>query len=257
MAGRAKTTSKATAASPSEPNGSDPAAASAKPAGKPARGTDENGVVTIKKYANRRLYNTATSSYVTLDHLCAMVKEDVDFVVYDAKTGEDITRAVLTQIIVEEESKGQNLLPISFLRQLIGFYGDNLQMVVPRYLESAMTAFADNQGKMRTYMQDTFGGMFPFAPFEDMTKHNVTLFENAMRMFNPMTGAPMSGGPEAPESPSESAKSAPKESGSSDVDVKMLKAHLDHLQQQLDVMVKLNAATGSGTSSGGTDGKSD
>src|SRR3546814_1872293 len=115
-------------------------------------------VMTIKKYANRRLYNTATSSYVTLDHLCQMVKDDVDFVVYDAKTGEDITRAVLTQIIVEEENKGQTLLPINLLRQLIGFYGDNLQMVVPRYLETAMSTFADNQERMRSYMQEAFGG---------------------------------------------------------------------------------------------------
>ncbi|HYE01037.1 MAG TPA: polyhydroxyalkanoate synthesis repressor PhaR, partial [Alphaproteobacteria bacterium] len=94
--------------------------------------------ITIKKYANRRLYNTATSSYVTLDHLAQMVKDGADFVVYDAKSGEDITRSVLTQIIVEEESKGQNLLPIGFLRQLISFYGDNMQWLVPRYLDHAM-----------------------------------------------------------------------------------------------------------------------
>jgi polyhydroxyalkanoate synthesis repressor PhaR len=256
MAGRAKTTSKANAASTStvSPDQTD---AAGKPATKLARGTDENGVVTIKKYANRRLYNTATSSYVTLDHLCAMVKEDVDFVVYDAKTGEDITRAVLTQIIVEEESKGQNLLPISFLRQLIGFYGDNLQMVVPRYLESAMTAFADNQGKMRTYMQDAFGGMFPFAPFEDMTKHNVNLFENAMKMFNPMTGAPGAAGSSDQQNSDEPGAEQPKTSGSSDVDVQMLKAHLDHLQQQLDMMVKLNASAHEAKSSKDTGGKSD
>ncbi|KJV10470.1 hypothetical protein VZ95_04680, partial [Elstera litoralis] len=100
--------------------------------------------MTIKKYANRRLYNTATSSYVTLDTLCQMVKDDVDFVVYDAKTSEDITRQVLTQIIVEEEGKGQNMLPISFLRQLIGLYGDNMQWLVPSYLETAMQSFARN-----------------------------------------------------------------------------------------------------------------
>jgi len=155
---------------------------------------DDDAVVTIKKYANRRLYNTATSSYVTLDHLCQMVKDQVDFVVYDAKTGDDITRAVLTQIIVEEESKGQNLLPISFLRQLIGFYGDNLQMVVPRYLETAMSAFTDNQERMRSYMQEAFGGLFPFTRFEDMTKKNLAMFEQAMRMFTP-PGTPGSGTP--------------------------------------------------------------
>ena len=106
--------------------------------------------VVIKKYANRRLYNTATSAYVTLDHLSQMVKDKTDFVVYDAKTGEDITRSVLTQIIFEEESKGgQTLLPIPFLRQLISFYGDSLQGVVPQYLEMSMSQFARNQEQMR------------------------------------------------------------------------------------------------------------
>jgi len=141
--------------------------------------------ITIKKYANRRLYNTATSSYVTLDHLCQMVKQGVDFVVYDAKTGEDITRSVLTQIIVEEEGKGQNLLPISFLKQLIGFYGDNLQFLVPRYLEQAMQSFARNQEQMRQYMQGTFGQIFPFANLEEMGKQNIALFERTMKMFSP------------------------------------------------------------------------
>lgn len=145
--------------------------------------------ITIKKYANRRLYNTATSSYVTLDHLCQMVKDGLDFVVYDAKTGEDITRSVLTQIIVEEESKGQNLLPISFLRQLIGFYGDNMQWVVPRYLEYSMQAFSRNQEQMRDYFQNTLGGMFPFGTFEEMSKQNMAMFERAMRMFSPFGAA--------------------------------------------------------------------
>src|SRR3984957_11879352 len=119
--------------------------------------------VVIKKYANRRLYNTATSSYVTLDHLCQMVKHGDDFVVYDAKTGDDITRSVLTQIIFEEEGKGQNMLPISFLRQLIGFYGDSLQSLVPSYLEMTMSSFAKNQEQMRQYATETFGGLNPFA----------------------------------------------------------------------------------------------
>ncbi|KAA0598140.1 polyhydroxyalkanoate synthesis repressor PhaR [Azospirillum lipoferum] len=141
--------------------------------------------ITIKKYANRRLYNTATSSYVTLDHLCQMVKDGLDFVVYDAKTGEDITRSVLTQIIVEEESKGQNLLPISFLRQLIGFYGDNMQSVVPRYLEYSMQAFSRNQEQMRDYFQNTLGGMFPFGRLDEVSKQNMAMFERAMRMFTP------------------------------------------------------------------------
>jgi polyhydroxyalkanoate synthesis repressor PhaR len=154
--------------------------------------------VTIKKYANRRLYNTASSSYVTLDHLCQMVKDGTDFVVYDAKTGEDITRSVLTQIIVEEEGKsGQNMLPVSFLRQLIGFYGDSLQSLVPRYLDYSMKTFGRNQEQMRNYMasvHDTFGGLFPFAPFDEMGKRNVQMFEQAMSLFSPFRGAAEAGG---------------------------------------------------------------
>ncbi|MFY9287204.1 MAG: polyhydroxyalkanoate synthesis repressor PhaR [Alphaproteobacteria bacterium] len=149
--------------------------------------------VTIKKYANRRLYNTATSSYVTLDDLSKMVKEGIEFNVYDAKTSEDITRSVLTQIIVEEEGKaGQNLLPISFLRQLIGFYGDNMQWLVPKYLEHSMQSLSKNQEQIRSYFQSTFGGMFPFgSTLEEMGKQNMAMFERAMRMFSPFgTGMP-------------------------------------------------------------------
>src|SRR5271170_5115863 len=135
-----------------------------------AKTPQESAPVIIKKYANRRLYNTATSSYVTLDDLSTMVKEGGEFVVYDAKTGEDITRSVLTQIIVEEEQKGQNLLPISFLRQLIGFYGDSMQWLVPRYLEHTMKSFAHNQEQMRKSLQDAFGGLFPFNSLEQMGK---------------------------------------------------------------------------------------
>src|SRR6266478_5625187 len=123
----------------------------------------ETKPVVVKKYANRRLYNTATSSYVTLEDLAKLIKEGGDFVASDAKTGEDITRAVLTQIIVEEEQKGQNLLPISFLRQLIGLYGGSMQWLVPRYLEHAMTTFAHNQDQMRKNLQETLGGLFPFG----------------------------------------------------------------------------------------------
>ncbi|HEY6336847.1 MAG TPA: polyhydroxyalkanoate synthesis repressor PhaR [Alphaproteobacteria bacterium] len=144
--------------------------------------------ITIKKYANRRLYNTATSSYVTLDDLCLMVKDNKDFVVYDAKTGEDITRSVLTQIIVEEEAKGQALLPISFLRQLIGFYGDSLGGMLPRYLESSMKAFAQNQEKFRTYMKGAFDGFFPFGSLEELSRQNVAMMERAMKMFTPFAG---------------------------------------------------------------------
>jgi len=180
--------------------------------------------VTIKKYANRRLYNTATSSYVTLDHLCQMVKEGTDFVVYDAKTGEDITRSVLTQIIVEEEAKGQNLLPISFLRQLISFYGDNLQWLVPRYLEHSMKSFARNQEEMRKYMQDALGGLFPFGQFEEMGKQNMALFERAMKMFSPFPAEKGNG---------EEGVGA---SGASDLDT--LKDRLNALQREIDQLTK-------------------
>ena len=141
----------------------------------------------IKKYANRRLYNTATSRYVTLEDLCEMVKDGEDFVVFDAKSGEDITRSVLTQIIVEEESKGTNLLPISFLRQLISFYGDNMQNIVPSYLEHSMEAFYKNQDQIRDYFSNTLGGIFPMGPLEDMGKQNMAMFEQAMKMFTPFS----------------------------------------------------------------------
>lgn len=194
----------------------------------------DSSVVTIKKYANRRLYNTATSSYVTLDHLCQMVKDDVDFVVYDAKTGEDITRAVLTQIIVEEEAKGQNLLPISFLRQLIGFYGDNLQMVVPRYLETAMSTFSDNQERMRSYMQEAFGGLFPFTQFEDMTKTNLAMFEQAMKMFTPpVAGA--DGSPSGEPAPGADQNAANQSAANQTAAaVRTLQAQVEQLRHQLD-----------------------
>lgn len=157
-----------------------------KSAGKKGRNSDE--AVVIKKYANRRLYNTATSSYVTLDYLSEMVKNGQDFVVYDAKTNEDITHSVLTQIIFEEENKGQNLLPIQFLRQLIKFYGDNLQAFVPSYLEMSMDAFANNQEKLRSRVRDTFGAAPGFQMYEEMARQNMALFDQAMKMFTPMGG---------------------------------------------------------------------
>ncbi|HNS86266.1 MAG TPA: polyhydroxyalkanoate synthesis repressor PhaR [Parvularculaceae bacterium] len=155
-------------------------------AGKKARKGDEP--IVIKKYANRRLYNTATSSYVTLDYLADMVKNGQDFVVYDAKTNDDITHSVLTQIIFEEENKGQNLLPIQFLRQLIKFYGDNLQAFVPSYLEMSMDAFASNQEKLRARMRETFGATPGYQMFEEMARQNMALFDQAMKMFTPMSG---------------------------------------------------------------------
>ncbi len=143
--------------------------------------------VTIKKYANRRLYNTATSSYVTLDDLAQMVKDNIKFNVYDARTSDDLTRSVLAQIIFEEESKtGQNLLPIGFLRQLISFYGDSLQWLVPRYLEHTMEALASNQERIRACFDTAFGGMFPFGnTLEEVGKQNIAMFDRAMRMFMP------------------------------------------------------------------------
>jgi len=191
------------------------------------------GPVTIKKYANRRLYNTATSSYVTLDHLCQMVKEGTDFVVYDAKTGEDITRSVLTQIIVEEESKGgQNMLPVSFLRQLIGFYGDSLQSLVPRYLDFSMKTFARNQEQMRNYLasvHDTFGGLFPFGPFDEMGKRNMHMFEQAMNLFSPFR---------PPGTEEGGAQPAPAAAPERDAAIADLESRLAELQQQFAELAK-------------------
>ena len=157
--------------------------------------TASKSSVTIKKYANRRLYNTATSTYVTLEDLSAMVKEGTEFNVYDAKTSEDITRSVLTQIIVEEEGKSgqQNLLPIGFLRQLIAFYGDNLQWMVPKYLEQSMEALTGNQDKIREMFQTSFGSIFPFgSTLEEMGKQNMAMFERTMQMFSPFNLSQMS-----------------------------------------------------------------
>lgn len=149
-------------------------------------GRTEAEPVVIKKYANRRLYNTETSSYVTLEDLCDMVKEGTDFLVCDAKTGEDLTRQVLTQIIFEQESRGQNLLPISFLRNLIGFYDDNIKEFVPHYLDSSMQTFLKNQEKMREMMGV---GQFanPLAQLEEIGKQNMELFSKAMEMFSPFS----------------------------------------------------------------------
>ncbi len=202
-----------------------------------AKNADKSEPITIKKYANRRLYNTATSSYVTLDHLCQMVKEGVDFVVYDAKTGEDITRTVLTQIIVEEEAKGENLLPITFLRQLISFYGDNMQWIVPRYLDHMMNAFATNQDRMRQAMQETFGGMFPFASLEEVGKQNMALFESAMKAFSPF---PVETTAEAEED-----GVAAKAGHANSEALQNLKRQMDALQHQLDSLSANRTSEGS------------
>ncbi|WP_304168034.1 polyhydroxyalkanoate synthesis repressor PhaR [Phenylobacterium aquaticum] len=152
-------------------------------------GTSKDDRVVIKKYANRRLYNTASSSYVTLEHLSDMVKQGVNFVVYDAKTNEDITRTVLTQIIFEEESReGQNLLPIQFLRQLIGFYGNSMQAFLPSYLELSLSTFAEQQERMRTQ----FAALSPgsgIGAYDDQIRQNLAMFDRAMKMFSPFSFA--------------------------------------------------------------------
>src|ERR1700754_4584279 len=141
--------------------------------------------ITIKKYANRRLYNTGTSTYVTLEDLATLVKKGEDFVVYDAKTSEDITRSVLAQIIFEQENKeGQNLLPINFLRQLIRFYGDSMQMLVPRYLEVSIDSLTRDQGKFRDQMGQAFN-LGAFGPMEEQVRRNMEMFEKAFGMFAP------------------------------------------------------------------------
>jgi len=187
--------------------------------------------VVVKKYANRRLYNTEASSYVTLEDLARMVRQGRDFVVYDAKSGEDITRSVLTQIIVEEESKGQNLLPTAFLRQLIGFYGDSLQSLVPRYLEFAMAGFARQQEQMRRAMEQTMGGFgLPFSPaslsnLEEMGKQNMAMLERAMSLFSPFR----------PPGPAEASR--PQGGGAAGrgegETVETLKAEIESLRRQL------------------------
>ena len=176
--------------------------------------------VVVKKYANRRLYNTEASTYVTLDDLAKMVRDGRDFVVYDAKTGDDITRSVLTQIIVEEESKGgQNLLPAAFLRQLIGYYGDNLQGLVPRYLEFAMASFGRQQDQMRRTMEQTMGGLMPFPPnfgnLEELGKQNMAMMERAMSLFAPFGRRDEAGGGQAVQ------------------EVDALRAEIDSLRQEL------------------------
>jgi len=208
--------------------------------------TSDDAIV-IKKYANRRLYNTATSNYVTLDTLSTMVKDGQDFVVQDAKSGADITRSVLTQIIFEEESKGQNLLPISFLRQLIGFYGDSLQTMVPGYLDSTMTAFVQNQDQIRQHMADSIGEANLFRQMEELGLQNMAMFQQAMGMFSPFaansaqsggpqssapwSGAPSAPKPQAPPQPSDSTGGSGSGGGG---ELDRLRQQLAQMQQQLD-----------------------
>ena len=186
----------------------------------------ETSKVVIKKYANRRLYNTASSSYVTLEHLSDMVKEGVDFVVYDAKTGEDITRPVLAQIIFDEESRGSSLLPIQFLRQLISFYGDSMQSFLPSYLELSLDSF--------TKSQERFAQMGAGAAYEEQVRQNMILFDRAMKMFNPFqipgqttpTAKPAGEGAET-ESP---APAAPEGEG----ELSELKKQMEAMRREID-----------------------
>lgn len=190
--------------------------------------------VVIKKYANRRLYNTAASSYVTLDHLSEMVREGVDFTVQDAKTGEDITRSVLTQIIFEQESKGQSMLPVQFLRRLIRFYGDQMQSFLPPYLEMSMESFAKAQEQLRENMSRAFGATTPMAAFEEQAQRNMAMFQQAMKMWAPFAaGGAMPGFPGAP-----GAKSGADDNADKDEQLAELRKQMETMQKQLDAMAK-------------------
>jgi polyhydroxyalkanoate synthesis repressor PhaR len=193
--------------------------------------------VIIKKYANRRLYNTATSSYVTLDDLAGMVRLGQDFIVFDAKTNDDITRSVLTQIIVEEESKGTNLLPVSFLRQLIALYGDSLQALVPKYLEHSMSSFTNNQERMRQYINQALGGMFPFGSLEEMSRRNMEFLNQAFGAFNPLMGAQAGKEGARPAPDAKSATPTPANESGKDA-IGDLQKKIDALQKQIEAMGK-------------------
>jgi polyhydroxyalkanoate synthesis repressor PhaR len=193
--------------------------------------------VVIKKYANRRLYNTGTSTYVTLEELAEMVKKGEDFTVQDAKTGEDITHPVLTQIIFELENKdGQNMLPIPFLRQLIAFYGDQMQMIVPSFLEQSMIAFSKEQERFREQMKSAMGKTpidvmkfsTPMKAIEEQTRRNMEMFQNAMRLFTPF---PAAGNGQPPQQPAEPAGKEPAEKSD---DLQDLKEQIAAMQRKLD-----------------------
>lgn len=191
--------------------------------------------ITIKKYANRRLYNTSASTYVTLDDLAQMVKDGDDFEVKDAKTGEDITHTVLTQIIFEEENKGQNLLPINFLRQLIKFYGDSMQAVVPSYLEYSIESLSREQEKL----QKQFGDAFSTAAFpgmEEQVKQNMAIFQKTMQMFNPFVqGAATAGGSAPASAPGQAEKSEDSERSE---ELRTLKDQLETMQAQINKLAE-------------------
>ena len=185
--------------------------------------------VIIKKYANRRLYNTDTSTYVTLDDLAAMVRNECDFVVFDAKTGEDLTHSVLTQIIVDQESKGQqNLLPVGFLRQLIRFYGNSMQGLIPSYLEYSLDTLTREQEKYRTQFAHTFGNA-AYEAMQDQTRKNLEVFEQALNMFAPFTSFDQRNAAAAREDAAAQAQAKPSQQS----EIAELKQQLASIQQQL------------------------
>lgn len=187
-------------------------------------------LVVIKKYANRRLYNTDSSSYVTLEHLSEMVREGRDFIVQDAKSGEDITRAVLTQIIFEQEnSGGQTLLPTQFLRRLIRYYGDQMQSFVPSYLEASIEAFARSQEQWRDQISRAWGGVAPIPGFEEQARQNLQMFEQAMRVWAPFATPPVGMAPPRPDA----------EAGNADPDtITDLRRQMEAMQRQLDQLAQ-------------------
>jgi polyhydroxyalkanoate synthesis repressor PhaR len=195
-----------------------------------ANGTEKPDPITIKKYANRRLYNTATSSYVTLDSLAQMVKDGEEFSVFDAKSGDDITRSVLTQIIFEEEAKGENLLPINFLRQLIGFYGNGMQSFVPSYLEMSLESLSKQQEEIGR----AFGGEAAVNAMKTMTQKNAEIFQNAMKMFEPFGGASMP----FTTTPDPAPAADPASTKASDEELKDLRAQMEAMRKTLDAMDK-------------------
>jgi polyhydroxyalkanoate synthesis repressor PhaR len=197
-----------------------------------ARDTDqENRPVIIKKYANRRLYNTDTSTYVTLEDLAEMVRSERDFVVYDAKTGEDLTHSVLTQIIVEQESRGTNLLPIGFLRQLIRFYGDSMQRLVPSYLEFSLDSLTRQQEQYRRRFAHTFGTA-AFEAMQEQVRKNFATFERALGLFSPFSG--VGPGESKNDRGPEAGSKEPAETARSDDEIANLKAELSAMQERLD-----------------------
>jgi polyhydroxyalkanoate synthesis repressor PhaR len=195
--------------------------------------TDEP--VIIKKYANRRLYNTGTSTYVTLEDLATMVKKGTDFTVFDAKSGDDITRSVLAQIIFEQENKeGQNLLPITFLRQLIRFYGDSMQMLVPRFLEQSIDSFSKEQGKFREQMSQAFGGVGFGLPMEDQVRRNMEMFERAFAMFAPFARAGGAAQPSSTPSAGASSSGESEKAPPSTDELDELKRQMDEMQKRIE-----------------------